>query len=262
MRSDDWVRLGSVLARPDAAEEVAALGLAEGRPPEGARALRLAPLHRTFLVPGVAGAERILKVHRGRPILDLLRDVPTGRALLPPARIECENLLELRERGFSVPEPIAWGREGPESFALLRPVPGIPLDAWLRRTADRAARRRVLGDLARLLARFHDEGRYHRDLYACHVLVSAHGALSLIDLARARRGWFVRRRWFVKDLAALAFSLPSPSVSGADRIRFLRAYLDARGRARGLRRWARAIRRRRARLIERERRGTADCASR
>ncbi len=255
MRSEGWVRLGPVLARPDAAGEVAALGLATARPPEGARALRLAPLHHTFLVPGPSGGERILKLHRGRPILDLLRDLPTGKALLPPARIECETLLELRERGFSVPEPIAWGREGPESFALLRPVPGLPLDAWLRRTRDREARRRVLDDLARLLARFHDEGRYHRDLYACHVLVSAHGALSLIDLARARRGRFVRRRWFVKDLAALAFSLPSPSVSGAERIRFLRAYLEGRGRARRLRRWARAIRRRLARLVERERRG-------
>ncbi|HKB16644.1 MAG TPA: lipopolysaccharide kinase InaA family protein, partial [Planctomycetota bacterium] len=230
MRPEGWVRLGHVLARPDSAGEVAALGLASARPPHGARALRLAPLHRTFLVPGAAGAERILKVHLGRPIFDLLRDLPTGRALLPPARIECENLLELRERGFSVPEPIAWGREGPESFALLRPVPGIPLDEWLRRSRDREARRRVLVDLARLIARFHDEGRYHRDLYACHVLVSAHGGLSLIDLARARRGRFVRRRWFVKDLAALSYSLPSAAASGADRVRFLRAYLGARRR--------------------------------
>ncbi|HET6202194.1 MAG TPA: lipopolysaccharide kinase InaA family protein [Planctomycetota bacterium] len=259
MNGHGWVRIGPVRARPDAEEEVAILGLAGRRTadPAGARVLRLAPLHRTLLLPGTGGGERILKVHRGRPMLDLLRDLPSGRALLPSARIECENLLELRARGFSVPEPLAWGKNGPESFALLRPVRGTPLDAWLRGRgrSDPRARGRVLRELAALLARFHGERRFHRDLYACHVLVGAHGGLSLIDLARARRGRLVRRRWFVKDLAALASSVPSPPTSRTDRVRFLRAYLSARGRAGELRAWALAVERRVARLRARGERG-------
>jgi len=256
MSGNGWVRVGRGRARPESAGEIAALGLvSDDRTllPRGARLLREAPLHRTLFVPGERGEDRILKVHRGRPLLDLLRDVPSGRAFLPAARVECENLVDLRRRGFSVPEPLAWGRSKEGSYAVLRPVPGIPLDDWLRRRgSDPRIRRRVALDLARLLARFHGEGRFHRDLYACHVLVSAHGGLSLIDLARARRSRFVRRRWFVKDLAALDFSVPSPPTTRADRVRFLREYLLARGREGEERAWARAVERRLARLRARE----------
>ena len=249
---EGWIAVGAVRARATAVAEVSALGLASGLPRADLplRVLREAKLHRTLSLLAPSGEERILKIHRGRPPLDLLRDLLGGKAFAPSARLECENLDRLRDEHFPVPEALAWGPcPTGGTFALLRPVEGIPLDEWLRSpAADIRVRRARLFDLASLVARFHEGRRFHRDLYACHVLVGEGGTLSLIDLARARRGRIVRRRWFVKDLAALALSVPSPPVTRADRVRFLLAYLAARGSRKGPRRWMRAIDRRLRRM--------------
>ena len=100
-------------------------------------------------------------------------------------------------------------------------------------------------ELAATVARLHELGWYHRDLYLEHfVVVERDGdrELCLLDVGRARRESRPRRRWFVKDLAALCFSAP-PSVSRAERLRFLVRWLahSGRGGATSRREWARAV---------------------
>ena len=95
------------------------------------------------------------------------------------------------------------------------------------------ARRRWLGPLAELTARLHGRGWYHRDLYLQHVVVAAPHQdraerLVLLDVGRARRRARPRRRWFVKDLAALLHSAPA-TIPPRARLRFLVAYCRLRG---------------------------------
>jgi hypothetical protein len=88
------------------------------------------------------------------------------------------------------------------------------------------AARAWLVPLAELVARLHARGWYHRDLYLQHVVLAEQGAgerLVLLDVGRARRDQRPRRRWFVKDLAALAHSAPQ-GVGARDRLRFLSRY--------------------------------------
>ncbi len=132
-------------------------------------------------------------------------------------------------------KPVAYGEElnrGRErrSAILLASVPGASLEHWVERAirADRRSIRGVLAPLATLVARLHSCGYFHRDLYLSHVFFdpdSPDQPLHLIDLQRvvAPRRW--RRRWVVKDLAALSMSAPAGLVSGADRIRWLNHYL-------------------------------------
>jgi heptose I phosphotransferase len=130
-------------------------------------------------------------------------------------------------------------------------VAGIPLEDWLRLhlpgdcAAAFAVSRRLIANLAGLVARFHEAGFFHRDLYLCHLFVAAGEASALqptlIDLERVGHGrWWLRRRWFVKDLAALLHST-DPRVGHGRRLRFLKSDLQARQQPETWRWWARRI---------------------
>ena len=86
-------------------------------------------------------------------------------------------------------------------------------------------------ELARLVADFHRAGFVHRDLYLSHIFICNTGkptdeTFCLIDLQRVFRPKFRRRRWMVKDLAALNFSTPEELVGRWERLRFLCRYVQ------------------------------------
>ena len=120
----------------------------------------------------------------------------------------------LAHAGVPVPEIIAWGEgegQAGSSFVLLRGVPGSAAHVWTGRLPrETRAQKRALADaLGELAGRFHSLGWRHRDFYLCHVFVDETPAglrLTLIDLQRAFRPRWRRRRWLVKDLAQLHYS--------------------------------------------------------
>lgn len=139
----------------------------------------------------------------------------------------------LRALGIPCAEPIAFAEE----FRGMREVRSALVTAEVRGDALE----RVLADattpvslsvvrrLARIVSDLHSAGVVHRDLYLSHVFMepddTTGASLTLIDLQRLLRPGSCRRRWFVKDLAALNYSTPSAVISNAARIRFLRWYL-------------------------------------
>jgi tRNA A-37 threonylcarbamoyl transferase component Bud32 len=130
----------------------------------------------------------------------------------------------------------------------------IPHEESLRQRLERAGndeRRVLISELLELVLCLHNAGWVHRDLYLEHVVLARRGereALVLLDAGRARAPRAFRRRWLVKDLAALAHSAPR-AVSRADRLRFLAGWLEGvRGSRVELRRFARAVERKRRRL--------------
>ena len=173
-----------------------------------------------------------------------------------PARREWWNLQRLARDGFDSPEPLAMGETRPgarseRSFLLTRAVAGRPLSELLSggwpEQAERSpaqVRNRVVRDLAGMVRRFHDSGYFHRDLYLAHLIVSPDprwGRPHLIDLERVERRFPPRRRWLVKDLAALEHSAPS-WVTRADRLRFLLRYLGKTRLDDDARRWLSEVR--------------------
>lgn len=111
-------------------------------------------------------------------------------------------------------------------------APARPLDDLLRAGAlDDYQIRRIGETLAEIVGTLHDAGFNHRDLYLCHVFVRCEGLrpdIALIDLERLRRHRRLLGPRVVKDLAALASSVPGGTTTGMQRARFLLRYMARR----------------------------------
>jgi len=175
-------------------------------------------------------------------------------------RREHDALEALRAEGLPVPRPIAWAQEG--SRGLLRgPVRSLVVMEAIDHaetlrdrigSAAPAERQGLAAELLEVVVRLHELGWHHRDLYLQHFLLATQPGvrrLVLIDVGRARRDPLQRRRWHVKDLAALRHSCPA-RVGDREQLRFLARYLDRRGIAGRAERsaWARAVAAKAARI--------------
>jgi heptose I phosphotransferase len=160
--------------------------------------------------------------------------------------VEAENLRCLAALGIEVPRLVACGErlshDGRfESFLLTEELEGYcELQQFIEeRFAPCGPGGRpdprlhgVIRQVADIARRFHGAGYNHRDFYTCHFLIKETRPdrfdIRLIDLHRAeRRRWF-RRRWIVKDLAQLAVMVPGSHVRCREKILFLRHYLGVR----------------------------------
>ncbi|MHC5109638.1 MAG: lipopolysaccharide kinase InaA family protein [Planctomycetota bacterium] len=167
-----------------------------------------------------------------------LRDVRRSRDRAHSmAGLEWFWMNRLAELGVPTITPLAWGEsldQGRErrSAILTLAVAGESLETWCssgRGGLDLASYKAVLSHTAGIVARLHGAGIFHRDLYLSHLFFDATRpigeAVHLIDLQRMIAPSSGRRRWMIKDLAALNYSTPFTIASNAARIRWLKQYL-------------------------------------
>jgi tRNA A-37 threonylcarbamoyl transferase component Bud32 len=233
---------------------------------EPTRYLRRIPGRQSFSVVLAGGSSLVIKRYRGEERSEWWHRLLHGLPRRSQARREGENLIALAELGLPVPQALFWVEErsatarpwrgrreagGRSALAMELVLHREDLRERLARTGveDHRARAR---ELAQLVARLHRAGWFHRDLYLQHVaVVEREGAPSLVllDTARARRARAPRRRWLVKDLAALLHSTPD-NVSGASRLRWFADYASAAGirSRREKRAWLRAVLAKRRRI--------------
>lgn len=210
----------------------------QGEPGE---ALRKVPGRDTYAVKGPAGAHWVVKRYTGRWL---------GAS---PARREHQALEELQRAGLRVPTAVGFfDGDGRSVVAMERVESDVDLREALHEVAP-SLLEPLIARLLELVLALHGRGWHHRDLYLHHILIDPEGDLVLIDLGRARRPRWVRRRWFAKDLAALLLWAPD-EVSASLRLRFLARYMDAMGISsrRARRSFASDILRRRDRMARHE----------
>ncbi len=170
-----------------------------------------------------------------------------GHLFTSTAGVEWHNATALAEAGISAAQPAACGEQmiGPweqRSFILLKEVPGQSLEKWVPQKLspttqeENLADRRVrLYELADFVAKFHTAGFVHRDLYLSHIFIHEDdcenqssgrtgGRYTLIDLQRVFQPRWRKRRWVVKDLAALHYSTPASGIRRWERLRFICRY--------------------------------------
>ena len=219
-----------------------------------------------------------LKRYDHPPVLAQFGRIVSRRASHSTAWWEWRQVRRLREHGIATPVPVAMGEKmgrwrERRSFIALAAARGESLERWAKAQSGGhvspvgvAARRSlacVIGQLARDL---HRAGFCHRDLYLCHVFADGIGLgdpkLTLIDLQRVFQpaGWR-RRRWQVKDLAALHYSSPASVFSSTDRMRCYRSYLGLSGRVRSPKGLARQVLAKAGRIAVHDRRRVARMGS-
>jgi tRNA A-37 threonylcarbamoyl transferase component Bud32 len=171
------------------------------------------------------GSAHVLYLKRYGPqrLIDALGRWWTHGRRMSPALVEFENIRAARLAGVPTMQAVAWGEDrcplgAGRSYIIVTAVPGEALercfDACLA-AHDAAAGGELAGRLAGMVRRLHQAGYVHRDLYASHVFLdesAGRADLYLIDLARMFRPRVIRRRWFVKDLAQLKYSMPAAWV--------------------------------------------------
>ncbi len=160
--------------------------------------------------------------------------------------IEARNYALLRDRcGVCVPQVVAHGSRRAgwrllDAFILTRGVCGaVPLERWWReQSADAgraAAALRTIERWAEVIARMHRAGVFHVDLQWRNLLVrpgAPAAELFVLDSARGgrRRSPWMRNHATVRDLSGLEKSARR-YLTRTQRLRWLRAYLRARGRS-------------------------------
>jgi tRNA A-37 threonylcarbamoyl transferase component Bud32 len=166
---------------------------------------------------------------------------------------EARTLQAAHAAGLPCPEWLACGEDNRgRAFLLAREVAGgVDLRTHLA-TAAVEARRRLARRLGAALARVHDAGFSHPDLYSKHVLVRPDGWICFLDWQRSRRG---RVPWRQRhgDLAALHATLADDLATARDRLAILRAYLRRVSTPRRLGHHAREIDRLSRRLLRKRR---------
>jgi heptose I phosphotransferase len=105
---------------------------------------------------------------------------------------------------------------------------------WLKTPPSFLLRTALINRVADMTRIMHEHGINHRDLYICHFLLDQsylQGGgkdtamkLHLIDLHRAQIRVVVPKRWLVKDVGSLYFSVLNIGFKRRDVYRFLRAY--------------------------------------
>ncbi len=144
---------------------------------------------------------------------------------------EFKAIAELHRAGIPTLIPIAAGikRRGllrAETHLVTLGLEAVRLDHFLQeKTFSFRQKRLLIEQVAKLVRLLHDRGFNHRDLYLCHILIDAAGRLYIVDLHRVDRRRRVPERWKVKDIAALNYSAPHGTITGTDRLFFLKAYL-------------------------------------
>lgn len=199
-----------------------------------------------------AHAEQIgvyLKKHpNARPRKSGFHSKPTTT----PGRLEAENVGRLSSVGLKVMRLVAFGEKcwpdgRQESFVMTEELHGFtPLDRFLQEHFPSHGPRglgaasggrdtsldQLIYQVAQIVRQFHQAGYNHRDLYACHFFLregdGGEYEIRLIDLQRVQHRRHFRRRWLVKDLAQLAWSIPADQVGCTQRLRFMKWYLGVR----------------------------------
>ncbi len=139
------------------------------------------------------------------------------------------RVLEALERdGLPGPRWLATGEDHQgRAFLLIEEVRGaVPLTTMLANAKDPSQRRRIARRLGETLARLHEAGFFHRDLYAKHVLIRPDDeSVILLDWQRAWRGAWITLSSRVRDLAALHATLADSLASPRERLVLLLAYV-------------------------------------
>lgn len=179
-----------------------------------------------------------LKRYDKPPVLAQIRSWLAAHSRVSCAAFSFKSTKELAAAGINTPKTLFYGEQWgtffeKRSFIITEKIPNAEsLERKLPDCFDGPAtvenlklRRKFIAQLASFIRKFHETDYRHRDLYLSHIFYSDSGDFYLIDLARAFKPVFRRRRFRIKDIAQLYYSAPARYFSRTDRLRFYFSYI-------------------------------------
>ena len=187
-----------------------------------------------------------LKRYDKPPVSVQLRSWLAVHRRLSCAAFSVNSANELTAAGINTPKTLFYGEQWgtffeKRSFIITEKIPNAEsLERKLPDCFDDPTtvnklklRRNFIAQLASFIGKFHGTDYRHRDLYLSHVFYSDNGDFYLIDLARAFKPIFLRRRFRTKDIAQLYYSAPARYFSRTDRLRFYFGYIGRENKLTG-----------------------------
>ena len=229
---DGWRLTITAAARGLAADQRAelieqALGAARGTAGIALRRSRHATSFRVALRSG-SPREVFIKVLERESGLKRLKTLVRGPRAAHVARVT-ESLCAA---GLNAPPVLIYGEEAARGREIILTARAEGEGPFKAMGASLASRRAMLRALGREIARLHRAGFVHGDLtpFNLFVVLGEPPRFVFIDHERTRRTFIVgRRRRQLRNLVQLGrFDLPG--LTRSDRMRVLRAYIDALGR--------------------------------
>lgn len=196
----------------------------------------------------LAGNFYYRKLHSGVGWIEILKNIFQLRLPIIGAANEWQALNRLAEIGIHSFVPVAYGEKYTNparrlSFIVTKELTGTQqLDHYLLERKEAGIlgfheKRALLREMAKIASTIHRHGINHRDLYLCHFLVDlvsieqwaktgTKPLVYLADLHRAQIRQEVPRRWLIKDIASICFSMVEIGLSAKDVIRVLAYYFN------------------------------------
>ena len=192
----------------------------------------------------INGAGFYAKHHGGVGWLEIFKNLIQCRLPILGATNEWLAINHLHSLGVDTLNAAAYGVKGnnpahQQSFLITDELTGvISLEdlskEWLSKPPSFVLKRALITRVARMTRIMHRSGMNHRDLYICHFLLNLSALTEpvnpqsihvyLIDLHRATIRSTVPRRWLIKDIGSLYFSILQAGFTRRDIYRFLKEY--------------------------------------
>lgn len=192
----------------------------------------------------IDGAGFYAKYHEGVGWAEIIKNLAQFRLPVLGASNEWFAINHLHSLGLDTLSAVAYGVKGEnpasqESFLITEELEDVvsleDLAAeWGQQAPSFASKKALINKVAEITRIMHQGGVNHRDLYICHFLLKTSLAtgsidpdslrLHLIDLHRAQIRPSVPRRWLVKDVGSLYFSILRAGFTRRDIYRFLQVY--------------------------------------
>lgn len=185
------------------------------------------------------GKHYFIKLHTGVGWIEIFKNLILLRLPVLGAQNEWLAIQRLEELQVNTLKLVGYGSRGRnparrQSFIITEDLGEIiSLEDlcrdWQQTPPPLSLKWTLIGKVAAVARRLHENGVNHRDFYLCHFVLgtsqpASSAPLYLIDLHRVQLRHKTPYRWIIKDLAGLYFSAMDIGLTRHDLLRFIKIY--------------------------------------
>ena len=183
------------------------------------------------------GKDYFAKVHTGVGWREIFKNLSQLRVPILDASNEWRAIRALERLGVDTLEVVGYSAVGANPATRKSCIITVALEDTISLEdlaragpVEPGLKRRLIARVADIARIMHTNGLNHRDLYVCHfhldrsTISDPVPRLHVIDLHRAQLRQKTPRRWIVKDVSGLFFSVFDAGLTRRDVFRFMRAY--------------------------------------